>query len=92
MLTKHGQRLNQSGITVENAVKFKRLKDTVTGSYQNFTYPGYIGIPFHPGEDEYPYPLEAIGYTYDGLHPSGKMYGLWCDEALPAAKAALLAK
>jgi len=70
---------NQSGITMENAVKFKRLKDTVTGNYQNFTYPGYIGIPFHPGEDEYPYPVEAIGYTYDGLHPSDAGYRVIAD-------------
>ena len=61
---------HNSGITVENVVKFKRMKDPATGVYHNMTYPSYIGIPFHPGEDEYPYPLEAIGYTYDGLHPS----------------------
>jgi lysophospholipase L1-like esterase len=61
---------HNSGITVENVVKFKRMKDPVTGVYHNMTYPSYIGIPFHPGDDEYPYPLEAIGYTYDGLHPS----------------------
>ena len=61
-----------SGITIENVVKFKRMKDPVTGVYHNITYPNYIGIPFHPGEDEYPYPIDAIGYTYDGLHPSDK--------------------
>ncbi len=63
-----------SGITVKNVVKFKRLKDTVTGVYHNLTFPDYIGIPFHPGVDEYPYPVDAIGYTYDGLHPSDKGY------------------
>ncbi len=62
----------KSGMTVKNAVQFKRLKDSVTGTYNNIKYPGYIGIPFHPGIDEYPYPTEAIGYTYDGLHPSDK--------------------
>jgi lysophospholipase L1-like esterase len=61
-----------SGITVKNVVKFKRLKDTATGVYRNIKYPYYKGIPFHPGKDEYPYPVEAIGYTYDGLHPSDK--------------------
>lgn len=64
----------KSGITVKNAVKFKRLKDTVTGAYRNIKFPLYIGIPFHPGIDEYPYPTSAIGYTYDGLHPSDKGY------------------
>jgi lysophospholipase L1-like esterase len=56
-----------SGITVRNVVKFKRLKDSATGLYQNIKYPDYIGIPFHPGADEYPYPVDATGYTYDGL-------------------------
>jgi lysophospholipase L1-like esterase len=62
----------KSGITVKNAVKFKRLKDSITGVYMNVKYPAYIGIPFHPGVDEYPYPTDAIDYTYDGLHPSDK--------------------
>ncbi len=62
----------ESDITVKNAVKFKRLKDSATGVYHNIEYPSYVGIPFHPGKDEYPYPIDAIGYTYDGLHPSDK--------------------
>jgi lysophospholipase L1-like esterase len=66
----------KSGIRVENVVKFKKLKDTVTGTYHHFKYPFYLGIPFHPGSDEYPYPPDAIGYTYDGLHPSDKGYQL----------------
>jgi len=77
-----------SGITIENAVKFKRLKDTVTGIYQNFTYPNYISIPFHPGEDEYPYPVEAIGYTYDGLHPSDAGYRVIADMIMEEFKKA----
>ncbi|MDP4265436.1 MAG: SGNH/GDSL hydrolase family protein [Bacteroidota bacterium] len=64
----------KSGMTVKNVVKFKRLKDTVTGFYRNFKYPRYKGVPFNPGIDEYPYPPDAIGYTYDGLHPSDKGY------------------
>ena len=59
-----------SGMILKNLVKFKRVKDTVTGVYKNLPYPDYIGIPFHPGLDEYPYPMDAVGYTYDGLHPS----------------------
>ena len=61
---------NQSGMTLKDLVKFKRVKDTLTGIYHDYKYPDYIGIPFHPGTDEYPYPSDAIGYTYDGLHPS----------------------
>ena len=61
---------NKSGMTLENIVKFKHLKDPRTGTYKNYSYPDYIDVPFNPEADEYPYPLEAIGTTYDGLHPS----------------------
>ena len=70
---------NKSGITIKNAVNFKRLKVIATGVYHNIKYPYYIGIPFHPEEDEYPYPVGAIGYTYDGLHPSDKGYEVIAD-------------
>jgi lysophospholipase L1-like esterase len=65
---------HQKGMGVKQLVKFKRLKDANTGLYKNYRYPDYIGVPFHPGTDEYPYPLEAIDVTYDGLHPSDKGY------------------
>jgi lysophospholipase L1-like esterase len=51
-------------------VRFKHLKDPNTGAYKNYHYPDYIGIPFNPATDDYPYPPEAMGMTYDGLHPS----------------------
>jgi lysophospholipase L1-like esterase len=57
-------------LAVPHLVHFKRLKDPATGAYRNFPYPEYIGIAFDPGSDEYPYPLEAVDMTYDGLHPS----------------------
>jgi len=59
-----------SGITIINAVKYKRLKNPETGVYTNYTYPAYTNIAFNPDADEYPYPVDAIGTTYDGLHPS----------------------
>jgi lysophospholipase L1-like esterase len=62
----------KSGINLKNIVKFKRLKDPVTGAYKNFRYPEYINIPFDSKNDEYPYPEAAINMTYDGLHPSDK--------------------
>ncbi|RYY58039.1 MAG: SGNH/GDSL hydrolase family protein [Chitinophagaceae bacterium] len=65
---------NESGMTIRNAVKFKWLKDPATGRYRKYNYPEYIGVPFDPARDEYPYPLDAIDYTYDGLHPSDKGY------------------
>lgn len=61
-------------LVVEKSVKFKRLKDPQTGSYRNFSYPEFVDVPFNPETDEYPYPLEAIDTTYDGLHPSDKGY------------------
>jgi len=65
---------NDSGITLENMVKFKRVKDQNTGQYVNLKYPEYVDKPFNPEEDEYPYPLESVAMTYDGLHPSDEGY------------------
>jgi len=65
---------NDSGITLENMVKFKRIKDQNTGQYVNLKYPEYIDKPFNPETDEYPYPVESIAMTYDGLHPSDEGY------------------
>jgi len=65
---------NDSGITLENMVKFKRVKDRNTGQYVNLKYPEYVDKPFDPEEDEYPYPLESVAMTYDGLHPSDERY------------------
>ena len=49
-----------------------RLKDPKTNVYKNYPYPAFIGVPFNPETDEYPYPPAAINMTYDGLHPSDK--------------------
>ncbi|CAG5000664.1 hypothetical protein DYBT9275_02508 [Dyadobacter sp. CECT 9275] len=65
---------HDSGITLENMVNFKRLKDPVSGEYKNYSYPEYTHIPFEPGKDAYPYPPDAVNMTYDGLHPSDKGY------------------
>lgn len=64
------------GLSHKELVKFKRLKNPGTGEYQNYSYPDFIDIPFDPENDDYPYPLESIGMTYDGLHPSDKGYRL----------------
>jgi lysophospholipase L1-like esterase len=63
---------HKSGITQENMVKYKYLKDPGTGEYKNFYYPAFVSIPFNPETDAYPYPAAAIDMTYDGLHPSDK--------------------
>ncbi|MEJ7677456.1 MAG: SGNH/GDSL hydrolase family protein [Segetibacter sp.] len=65
---------NKSGITLNNLVKYKRLKDSQTGIYKNYPYPDFINVPFNPETDEYPYPAGSIDMTYDGLHPSDKGY------------------
>ncbi len=63
---------HEPSLSIEKAVKFKRLKDPETGKYKNYTYPASNQIPFHPETDEYPYPPQAIHMTYDALHPSDK--------------------
>ncbi|MEP7377290.1 MAG: SGNH/GDSL hydrolase family protein [Chitinophagaceae bacterium] len=70
---------NKSGMTLENLVKYKRLKNPQTGTYKNYPYPDFIGVPFNPETDEYPYPPEAIDMTYDGLHPSDKGFAIIAD-------------
>jgi lysophospholipase L1-like esterase len=67
---------NKSGMTLENLVKYKRLKDPRTGEYKNFSFPEFINVPFNPATDAYPYPPESIDITYDGLHPSDKGYAV----------------
>jgi lysophospholipase L1-like esterase len=65
---------HQKDLQLKNLVRFKRLKDPKTGEYKNYVYPDFINVPFNPDTDEYPYPKEAIGMTYDGLHPSDSGY------------------
>jgi len=70
---------HNNAMTLKQLVKYKRLKDPQTSTYQNYVYPKYLGIPFNPETDEYPYPVDAIGVTYDGLHPSDKGYAIISD-------------
>ena len=51
---------NDPELRIESLIKFKRLKDTATGEYKNYTYPSFIDVPFNPETDEYPYPVEAM--------------------------------
>lgn len=67
---------HKKGMSLPQLVKYKRLKDPQSGVYKNFPYPEFIAIPFNAETDEYPYPTEAIGITYDGLHPSDKGYDM----------------
>ena len=67
-------------LSIAELVKFKRLKDPKTGEYRNYPYPDFIDVPFNPETDEYPYPVEAMGVTYDGLHPSDKGFKVIAKE------------
>ena len=66
----------KSGMNYTNLVNYKRLKDPKTGVYKKYVYPDFIGIPFNPETDEYPYPVDAINMTFDGLHPSDKGFAI----------------
>lgn len=66
----------KSGVNLKNAVHFRRLRDPKTGEYKDYKYPEYIGIPYNPATDVYPYPVEAMNMTYDGLHPSDKGHAI----------------
>lgn len=57
-----------AGFTPANAVRFKRV--CRAGVVCDLPYPDFIGLPFDPAADPYPYPESAIALTYDGLHPS----------------------
>jgi len=77
---------HNSKLDIKKLVKFKRLKDPTTGTYVNYKYPASIGVPFDAKADEYPYPTEAIGLTYDGLHPSDSGNEIIATEVTKAFK------
>jgi lysophospholipase L1-like esterase len=77
---------HQKKMSLKTLVKFKRLKDPATGQYRNYRYPDFIGIPFNPETDDYPYPVESINVTYDGLHPSDKGYNMIASLLIPIMK------
>jgi len=73
-------------LALPNLVKYKRLRDPQTGEYKNYPYPHFINIPFDPSKDEYPYPVDAINMTYDGLHPSDKGFAVIADMLVKVMK------
>jgi lysophospholipase L1-like esterase len=77
---------NKSGMTLKTLVKYKRLKNPATGEYKNYHYPDFVDIPFNPETDEYPYPVDAVDMTYDGLHPSDKGYAVITDMLVKVMK------
>lgn len=77
---------NHKKLKLEDLVKFKWLKDPVTRVYKKYSYPAFVEIPFNPKTDEYPYPVNAIAMTYDGLHPSDAGYKVIADELIKHLK------
>ena len=73
-------------LSLKHMVKFKRLKDAATGQYKNYSYPEYIGVPFNPETDEYPYPAESMDLTYDGLHPGDKACSIIAKQLIKCLK------
>jgi lysophospholipase L1-like esterase len=73
-------------LKMENLVNFKRLKNPQTGAYVKYAYPLSTLIPYNPKTDEYPYPPEAINFTYDGLHPSDKGNAIIATSVIKAFK------
>ncbi|MFN8349303.1 MAG: SGNH/GDSL hydrolase family protein [Spirosomataceae bacterium] len=76
-------------LKLKKLVKYKRLKDPQTGLYKNYPYPAFVDVPFNPETDEYPYPVDAIDMTYDGLHPSDKGYEVIANRLVKVLKKAL---
>lgn len=60
---------HEKKLSLKKLVKFKRVKDS-SGTYKDLPYPAFVGVPFNSETDEHPYPTDAIGMTFDGLHPS----------------------
>lgn len=77
---------HKKDLSLKKLVKYKRLRDPQTGVYKNYPYPDFIDRPFNPETDEYPYPADAIGMTYDGLHPSDKGYAVIADMLVKVLK------
>lgn len=77
---------HKKGMDHSQLVRFKRVKDPVSGVYKNYSYPDFIGLPFDPSKDEYPYPIESVNITYDGLHPSDKGYQMIAESLMKIFK------
>lgn len=78
---------NHPDLSLDRLVKFKRLKDPETGVYRNYPYPSFIDVEFDPEADEYPYPIDAIDMTYDGLHPSDAGYAVIAEALIEILRA-----
>ncbi|MFC3809502.1 SGNH/GDSL hydrolase family protein [Lacihabitans lacunae] len=51
-------------------VKFNYSFDKESGKYLKLKYPHNKNLTFDPEKDKYPYPVDAVDMTFDGLHPS----------------------
>lgn len=65
------------GFNQENVIKFKRVR--TKDGFKDLAFPEYIDILYNPEEDGYPYPIESMALTYDGLHPSDEGSAIIAD-------------
>jgi lysophospholipase L1-like esterase len=74
------------GLDHRHLVKYKRVREPGKKDYKNYVYPAFVNIPFDPEKDEYPYPVDAIEMTYDGLHPTDKGYEIIARKLIKVMK------
>ena len=74
------------GLDHRHLVKYKRVREPGKKDYKNYVYPAFVNIPFDPENDEYPYPVDAIEMTYDGLHPTDKGYEIIARKLIKVMK------
>ncbi|HAS56662.1 MAG TPA: SGNH/GDSL hydrolase family protein [Firmicutes bacterium] len=59
---------DETGFKSENAMKFFRIKED--GEIKDLPYPDFLSVHVDSNLKIYPYPIEAYGWAYDGLHPN----------------------
>ena len=58
----------ETGFKPENAMKFFRIKEDE--QIKDLLYPDFLNVKVDSSLKIYPYPIEAYGWAYDGLHPN----------------------
>lgn len=61
---------NHKKLDYRDLVKYNYSLDKASGKYLKVKYPKNKNLSFNPETDQYPYPIDAILMTFDGLHPS----------------------
>ena len=80
MTFKTGWPFHKSGMTHNNLVNLT-FKRPANRSVQKLFLSWLCKYSFQSGYDEYPYPVESMDMTYDGLHPPTKVMK-WLQNAV----------